>query len=210
MEELKKFLNPLFFAIVLICFFLPFYNLTCQQQKIASITGFELVTGTKINTNGLNKGLTGISIPQNEISKGIKTDTVDPEPLALIALLLAIGGFIVSFFEKISDIGSATSALLGGLCLIFLSSVITDNILGKVHMQPLTVECGTGYYIAIILFIIILLYNTYIFYQRIKYKPGDIQSIDSRMRFCPQCGSMNDMVSLYCNNCGGIMERNIN
>ena len=52
MEELKKFLNPLFFVIVIISFFLPFFNLTCQQQKIASITGFELITGTTISTNG--------------------------------------------------------------------------------------------------------------------------------------------------------------
>ena len=209
MEELKKFLNPLFFVIVIICFLLPFFNLTCQEQKIASITGFELITGTTISSNSQNKGLNGISIPQNEISKAIKTDSVAPEPLALVALLLAVGGLIISFFEKFSDIGSASAGLLGGLALIFLSSLITDNILGKVHIQPLAVECGTDYYIAITFFIILLIYNGYLFYQRNIFKPSDIESISSRMRFCPQCGSMNDMVSIYCNKCGGMMEQNI-
>jgi len=209
MEELKRFLNPLFFVIIIISFFLPFFNLTCQQQKIASITGFELISGTTIPTNGLNKGLAGISISQNEISQGIKTDYVSPEPFALIALLLAIGGLIFSFFEKFSNIGSASAGFLGGLSLIFLSSVITDNILGKVHVQPLAVECGIGYFVVIMLFIIILIYNTYFIFRKIMYKPVDIQLIDTRMRFCPQCGYENDMVSLYCNGCGRRMEENL-
>ena len=200
MEELKRFLNPLFFVIVIISFFLPFFNITCQQQKIASITGFELITGTTISTNGLNKGLTGL--PQNE-QNATKKDTVSAEPLAWIVLLLAIGGLIISFFEKFSDIGSAVAALLGGLSLIFLNSTITDNVLGKTQYQPLTVECGTGYYMVLILFILLLIYNAYLFIMRVLYKPEEkIHSYGAQMRFCPQCGSENDMVSIYCNTCG--------
>jgi hypothetical protein len=206
MEELKKFLNPLFFTIIIICFFLPFFNLMCQQQKIASITGFELITGTTISTDGLNKGLTQNSMLQNEISKGIKTDTVSPEPLAFIILLLVIAGLIISFFDKISDIGSVVASLLGGVLLVILSSVIPDNILGKVHYPPLSVECGTGFYITLILFIILLLYNSYLYSQRIIYQPSSMHSFDARMRVCPKCGSMNDVVSMYCNNCGSTME----
>ena len=208
MEELKKFLNPLFFVIVIICFFLPFFNLTCQQQKIASITGFELITGTTISTNVINKDLNGMSVQQNETDNGKKTNTVSPEPLALIAILIALGGLIFSFFEKYSDIGAASAGLLGGLSLIFLNSVITDNILGKINYQPLAIECGTGYYIAIILFFLLFIYNAYLFAQRIMYKPEELQSYDLKMRFCPHCNSENDMVSIYCNKCGGLMEQN--
>src|ERR1035437_6704280 len=107
MEELKKFLNPLFFVIVIICFFLPFFNLTCQQQKIGSMTGFELISGTTISTDGLNKGMKDLSI--NGLNKGTKSEEVSPQPMALIALLLAIAGLIISFFGKISDIGGAVS-----------------------------------------------------------------------------------------------------
>jgi hypothetical protein len=209
MEELKKFLNPILFVVIIICFFLPFFNITCQQQKIASLTGFELIIGTKVSFNGLNKGLGGISIPQNEIGEGIKTDYVSPEPLALVVFLLAIGGLIFSFFEKYSIIGSASVGLLGVLSLIFFSFTITDNILGKVHVQALTLECSSGFYIAIILFIIILIYNGYLFSQRIMYKPLDLQVSDSNNRFCPHCQSENDIVSLYCNKCGSRMEENI-
>ena len=203
MEELKRFLNPLFFVIVIISFFLPFFNITCQQQKIASITGFELITGTTITTNGLNKGITGL--PQNE-QNAAKNDTVSAEPLAWIVLLLAIGGLIISFYEKYSDIGSAVTALLGGLSLIFLNSTITDNVLGKTQYQPLAVECGTGYYIVLILFILLLVYNAYLFVIRSLYKPEEkVLSYGAQMRFCPQCGSENDMVSIYCNTCGSKM-----
>ena len=38
------------------------------------------------------------------------------------------------------------------------------------------------------------------------YKPEDLRSLGTRMRFCPQCGSENDMVSIYCNKCGSKME----
>jgi hypothetical protein len=205
MEELKKFLNPIFFAIIIICFFLPFFNLMCQQQKIASVTGFDLISGTTISTSGVNKALSGLSVPQTEINKGLKTDTVAPEPLALIVFILAIAGLLISFFGKIADIGSAIISLLGSFCLIFLSSTVTDNILGKVHYQPLAVECASGYYIALLLFVLLLIYNSYLFSQRMMYKPADIQAYGAKMRFCPKCGSMNDVASIYCNSCGNNM-----
>jgi hypothetical protein len=203
MEELKKFLNPIFFVIIIICFFLPFFNITCQQQKITSVTGFELVSGTTISTNGLNKGLTSTSIPE---LNNTKNESVSPEPLALIALLLAVTGLVISFYQRFSDIGSGAIGLLGAISLIFLNSVIADDLLGKVHNQPLAVECAFGYYIALIFFIILLLYNAYAFYMRIMYNPVKYKSIDSKMRFCPKCGSVNDIASIYCNVCGTRME----
>jgi hypothetical protein len=206
MEELKKFLNPIFFVIVIICFFLPFFNVIYQQQKITSITGFELITGTTISTNNITKGLNGISAQQNEINSGTKTDTVSPQPLALIAFLLAVGGLIFSFFEKFSNIASAIVGLLGGLSLFFLNTVISDIILGKVNYQPLAIECASGFYIVSILFILLLTYNAYLFSQRVMNKPDDIQTPGTRMRFCHKCGSENDLVSMYCNKCGNRME----
>ena len=206
MEELKKFLNPLLFTVIIICFFVPFFNLTCQQQKIASITGFELITGTTISTNGLNKGLKGTSDFQNELNNGAKTDTVSPEPLALIVFLLAVGALIFSFIEKISDISSAIAGLLGVLSMFFLNSVITDHLLGKIHYEPIAVECAVGFYLVIILFILLLIYNAYLYYQRVIYKPIELQSFGAKMRLCPNCGSENDLVSMYCNKCGNRIE----
>ena len=204
MEELKKILNPVLFLIIIICFFLPFFNLTCQQQKIASITGFELISGTTISTNGFDKGMKDLSIPG--LNKGTKTEDVSPEPLALIALLLAVAGLIVSFFGKISDIGAASAGLLGTMVLIFLSSFISDNILGKVGYQPLAVECAMGYYLSLIFFIIALIYNTYLFYLRYNFIQAGASMVEEKMRICPACGTVNDKVSLYCNKCGGNME----
>lgn len=208
MEELKKILNPIFFVIILISFFLPFFNLTCQEQKVASITGFELITGTEVATKGLNNGLQGISAQQNENIKGLKTVTVSSEAWAIIAFLLTIGGLIFSFFEKFSDISSAISALLGGLSLVFLSPVITDNILDKLHYQPLGVEWGIGFYIAIMFFVLLFSYNTYLFLQRVMYRTEELHSFGAKMRSCPRCGSENDRVSIYCNKCGSIMKSN--
>jgi len=204
MEELKKILNPVLFLIIIICFFLPFFNLTCQQQKIGSVTGFELISGTTISTDGMNKGMKNLSVP--EFNKEIKSEEVSPEPLALVALLLAFAGLIISFFGKISDIGGAAAGLLGLLALIFLNSFIADDILGKVHYPPLAIECATGFYICLIFFILVLVYNAYLFYLRFQFATTDTTTLDERMRICPACGTVNDKVSLYCNKCGGNME----
>jgi hypothetical protein len=204
MEEFKRIINPILFLIIIICFFLPFFNLTCQQQKIASVTGFDLISGTTISTNSINKEMKGLSIP--EINKGIKTEEVSPEPLALIAFLLAVIGMILSFFGNISEIGASIAGLLGILVLIFLSSFISDDILGKVQYQPLAVECATGFYLALIFFITALIYNAYLFYLRYKSIPANMPTLDERMIICPTCGTVNDQVSLYCNKCGGSME----
>jgi hypothetical protein len=209
MEELKKFLNPLLFVIVIICFFLPFFNITCQEQKVASISGFELITGTTISTNGPNKGISGISVQQTEIDNALKKDSVSSEPLAVIAFLFAVGGLILSLFKKFSGIGSAIAGLLGGFSLILLSSVISENILGKIQYQPLAVECGNGFYLAVLFFFILLLYNAYLFFHKEKYKPVEDYSFDVSMTFCPHCGAENDTAGIYCNKCGGVMEQNL-
>jgi len=209
MEELKKFLNPLLFVIVIICFFLPFFNITCQGQKIATLSGFELITGTTISTNGLNKEVTGISVQQTEIDNALKKDSVSSEPLAVIAFLFVVGGLIVSFFKKFSDIGSAVAGLLGGFSLILLSSVVSENIIGKIQYQPLAVECSNGFYLAVMLLFALLIYNAYLFFHEEKIKPDEEYIFDVNMRFCPHCSAENDTAGIYCNKCGGIMEQNL-
>ncbi len=204
MEELKKILNPVLFLVIIICFFLPFFNLTCQQQKIASITGFELISGTQISTKGIDKTMKDLSIP--EVKQESKPDNVSPEPLAFVAFLLAVGGLIISFFGKISDIGAAAAGLMGALILVFLSSSISDNILGKVQSQPMAVECAAGYYLCLVFFILAFFYNGYLYFMRMKYSPANINTLEENMRICPACGTVNYKMSLYCDKCGKSMD----
>ena len=203
MDDAAKIINPVLFFIILICFFLPFFNLTCQQQKIASFTGIELISGTTINTDGLNKSLNDFSM--QGFKRGTKTENVPPEPLAFIAFFLALGGFIISFFWKYTSIGSGIAGLLGTIVLVFLSSVVTDDVLGKVHYQQLNIECASGYYVALTFFIMAVVYNAYLLFFRSNYVHYDSPKLQDRMIICPSCGTVNDKVSLYCNTCGGNM-----
>jgi hypothetical protein len=204
MEEFNKNLNTVLFLVIIICFFLPFFNLTCQNQKIASITGLELISGTSISTDQINKGMKSLDI--TEPSKGIKAEEVPPEFLALIAFLLAVAGFIISFFWKFAKIGSAAVGLMGAAALIYLSSFITEDILGKTTFQPLNVECAYGFYVALILFITALLYNAYIIVIRANYVTEKSTIPEEKIRVCPSCGTVNDRVSMYCYKCGSSME----
>ena len=46
MEALKKF-SPALFGLVILCFFLPFVNLSCSGQTVMTLTGFQLITGSE-------------------------------------------------------------------------------------------------------------------------------------------------------------------
>ena len=48
MESMTKKFSPAIFGIVLICFILPFVTVSCQGQKLATLTGIQLITGTTI------------------------------------------------------------------------------------------------------------------------------------------------------------------
>src|SRR5512144_1133400 len=110
MKESEKFISPALFLLIALCFFLPFVSFTCQGQKIATITGMELVTGTKID-----KLQSPQFNQQKENSELLKQSTLASEPLAVAAFIFAVLGIACSFISQYSRILSIISAALGVL-----------------------------------------------------------------------------------------------
>jgi xanthine/uracil permease len=156
MKESGKFISPSLFLLVALCFFLPFVSFTCQEQKIATVTGMELVTGTKIEKLQMqNMG------SQQENSELLKQNRLDSEPLAIAAFTFAILGIVVSFFPRYSKILSIISAALGVLMLLFLRSSLGKQITGDFDFRIVEISYEWGYYLAIIIFIGIFGINLY-------------------------------------------------
>ena len=78
MQGAKKF-SPVIFIFVLICFFLPFVNLSCGGQKI-SLTGIQLVIGVKVNQTQ---------------PKTAEQEKTTQDSLIIAAFIIAIAGFVL-------------------------------------------------------------------------------------------------------------------
>ncbi|HUY12773.1 MAG TPA: hypothetical protein VMX16_03965 [Terriglobia bacterium] len=188
-ENLSK-LSPVTYGLAVICFFLPFVTFSCQGQRVASISGIELATGS--------------SVQQPQMFGPAQTRREPPNSWAVLALLCAVAGTAFGFILKKRG-GVALSALagVGGLLsLVALKSQIDNEVLTQ-SGGMIQVNYGLGFYLVLILFLTALGLNGY-WVARARGspaspvngagKPGD--------RFCTQCGSRNAAADLFCKECG--------
>jgi len=149
-EEIKKF-SPAIYGLVLICFFLPFTHISCAGEKVATLTGVQLVTGTTIEG------------PPSAFGEKEKSEKVEPEPLAILTLITAIIGFGVSFLKDRKS--TLLTALIGGfglISLLLLKSKIDNEVLRKGE-GILRVEYGFGFWLVLLLFLCAIGLNGFLF-----------------------------------------------
>jgi len=198
MNESNKFVSPSLFLLAALCFFLPFVSFTCQGQKIATISGMELITGTKIEKFEMQKFDTGQTNPDLD-----KQRDVNSEPLAVAAFIFALIGIVVSLIPRYSRMLSLIAGALGALMLLFLRSSIGGEVTGDFEFKIIEVSYEWGYYLSLILLIAAFAVNLY---QVITENRPAITSIDdlpiSNAVYCPSCGAQNEAGSIFCSKCG--------
>lgn len=198
MNESSKFVSPTIFLLAALCFFLPFVSFTCQGQRIATISGMELITGTKIEKFEMQKIDTGQTNSDLD-----KQREVSSEPLAIAAFIFALMGIVVSLIPRYSKIISLIAGALGVLMLLFLRSSIGGEVTGDFDFKIIEVSYEWGYYLSLILLIAAFTFNLY---QVITENRAVVTSIDdlplSNAVFCPSCGAQNDAGSIFCSKCG--------
>lgn len=143
MEPIKK-LSPALFVLIIICFFMPFVNLSCSGQTIMSLTGVQLITGADIKDQNMF-GETNSTQTQD--------DKVDAQPLALFALITALVGLGISFIRKKSlAIINVIVSALGAIFLLLLKF----NLDGDAELSGqnvITLDYQAGYWLAFLLFL---------------------------------------------------------
>jgi hypothetical protein len=198
MNESNKFVSPSLFLLAALCFFLPFVSFTCQGQRIATITGMELITGTKIEKFEMEKLDSGQTNPDLD-----KERDVNSEPLAVAAFIFALAGIVVSLIPRYSRMLSLIAGALGALMLLFLRSSIGGEVTGDFDFKIIEVSYRWGYYLSLLLFIAAFALNLY---QVISENRAAITSIDdlplSNTVYCPSCGAQNESGAIFCSKCG--------
>ncbi len=82
-------------AVVIACFFLPFFGVSCDDMDVITISGFDMVIGAKPGGLLVEAGKDG-----NMQGGELKIDHVDIEPLAIVALVLVVACLGVSVVRK--------------------------------------------------------------------------------------------------------------
>jgi hypothetical protein len=142
-ESLKKF-SPAVFGIIIICFMLPWVNLSCQGQNAATFSGLQLVTGTTVQQ-------------QNQ--------EVKSEPLAVAVLVLTILGLALSFLkDKKSPIIPGIIGVAAFILLLLLKSKIDTDA----SNHSIQVQYAIGFWLVLILFIGAIALNGYLYFYSKK------------------------------------------
>jgi len=161
-ESLRKF-SPAIFGIAILCFLLPWVNFSCAGQRVATLTGFELVTGTTIQQQGMYGHR--------------ETQKVNSEPLAVAVLLFTILGAAVSFLKsrKASLISSIAGVVSLILFLLLKSKIESDT--ANQGQGMIQVDYAIGFRLVLILFLAAIGLNGYLYFNSEK----EVKSMPSQM-----------------------------
>uniref|UniRef100_UPI00404A6607 hypothetical protein n=1 Tax=Flavobacterium sp. TaxID=239 RepID=UPI00404A6607 len=162
------------FAIVVFCFFMPFILVKCGDTEIASISGFDLVQGTDMKENfkdGEMSNMLGDKFKsqyadedsEDEDLADVEEKEKKPSYLLLIALFMAINGFIVSFlkFKAKPTLLMVFSSIGFVLLVVFAISFLNADELKELNSSSnqfgsgiLTVRLSWGFWLATFFFLV--------------------------------------------------------
>jgi hypothetical protein len=187
MESNVKKASPAIFVLALICFFLPFVTFSCSGQKVLSLSGIQLVTGS--------------SLQQPQMFGPPKSQKMDPEPIAIAAFLCGVLGLALSFVKgRAGAIATAAAGGLAAILLLAMRSAIEGDAL-KQGGGVIQVNYEAGFYAVVILFLAAVGLNIFVLMQG-KGLPLPVLKAGGDSKFCTQCGSRNLNADAFCKECG--------
>ena len=126
-------------GLTLACFFLPFFGVSCEGMDVITVSGTDMVAGCK--PGGL------LAEAENQGSKGdmgggveMKLPSVPVEPLAIVALVLAVGAFGAAWLKTrqgMTAVAALSVACLGALIGLWLKvgGDMKDQIAGEMSKK---------------------------------------------------------------------------
>jgi hypothetical protein len=150
------------FALVIICFLMPFVEVSCQGNTVASFTGLNLAFG--------------LEVAEPTMFGPPGTRHVSGETTALLALGLAVAALCLSLISK--RLGSLPPAVVSALGLLFMLilKVKLDSEVSKQAGGMLRLEYTFFFTSVCVLFLVGAALHGYFFQTRVKEKPPSIDS----------------------------------
>jgi hypothetical protein len=182
-NQTARRLSPGLYILILIFFLMPFMDLSCGGQPVVTLSGIDMVTGKQLEDPGAYGGY------------GAEAPKIDPEPLAILALLAAGGGLILSFVK--GKTGSVLAALVGAagfVTMLLLKSRIDHQVLTEGE-GLVTVEYRIGYWLVLLAFVVTA--GLFAFFSA---QPPPAEA--AGQAFCMHCGAKNPARSTFCMVCG--------
>ncbi|MBE9031319.1 hypothetical protein IQ266_16410 [filamentous cyanobacterium LEGE 11480] len=164
LKDILSKVSPSIFALIIICFFLPFTTVSCQNAKIATLSGFQVATGADVEqTSGLASSLGNMKELQDlskEVSKAANVEVPKPKaqkikgnPIAGVVLAMAFAGIAMSFVA-IRQKAMIEAAIAGvGAVMMFILKLTIDGEITKQGGGMFQVDYEIGYWLTMILFI---------------------------------------------------------
>jgi hypothetical protein len=162
-----KKISASMFALILICFFLPFMSLSCQGKDIVTMTGLQMATGVEIANPAATLG--GSLGNAASAAKPQKIDGSVPMGLAFVTAAAGLAATLLlkDRFQKSLVPGVASG--IGAIILLFVKSGADSEVM-KQGSGMIQVSYGIGFYLALLLFITNAGVNGYQFMEERKQK----------------------------------------
>ena len=146
--------SPFMFLVAGLCFFLPFITISCSGQKIATLSGRQLVTGAEVT---IENPVADLEEEFGAPGEGTPSETqeTDPSIWAIVALAAAVLGIAVGFVLKgrSRSLGSLGAALIGLVGLIGLRFDLEGDL--KEAEGLVVIDYRIGYWVVALLFVLL-------------------------------------------------------
>jgi len=150
---IKRYQSSANFISIVICFFLPFIDVRCNDVPLKQLNGFQLATGTTIKVGNDE------TLPKDE-SKAFdlnrREQHVDRNYFAFVALVLAIAALMLSLLlPKAPEIFMGLIGFSGLLCLLLMRIKLNhsiENEEGSYGQYNISINYLYGYWLALVLF----------------------------------------------------------
>jgi hypothetical protein len=160
LEHTKK-ISASMFALILICFFLPFVTISCENRPVVQLSALELTTG---KTMEVPSDFSGQTKSQNIPGDG-------KAALVLVAAAAGIGTSLLKF--RRSSLISAGVGAFGVLMLLALKSGIDSQLVDKGGgATGFRADYGLGFWGSTLLFLSAIALNIWQFFNK-KIERGD-------------------------------------
>ena len=191
---MKSKVSPILFLVTVLCFLLPFVTVSCNGQKVATLSGTDLAFGS--------------TVQQPQVFGQPVKKRVDAQPIATIAFLIAVAGIAVGVLAARVPLVSAITGALGAVFLFILMGKLSSDI-GKNGQDLFQLDYDIGFILALIFFIGASGWNAWLFFAS-RGAPGLAHAVAANVGVptaaagpaCPHCGQPLSGNARFCGGCG--------
>ena len=151
---MRYYINSGLFSILILCFFLPFIEIKCNESTLAKMNGFDLAISGDISLD--DSGMMDY-LKDSEEYKALKNKkNKHADPFTIAVLVFCVGGIIINFaMKKLREKITISLASLIALLMLVFKLVFTAAWdkkmpeMGKM-MAIIKLEFGAGFWLLII------------------------------------------------------------